>query len=332
MIMKVLGVLCLIAFLMATFFKPTPLKKKIAITAAAIASTQGAQGQEVAGTCEALAQASEHSGGWLVLIDMRLALGMVAGCLLLTFMIIRATTTVYIWICGRPFRCLGHSLPICEAAAPPPQAAVRPLWDVPSDRSAQTELDVAYLASENARLRQRVESEPERREPLQQELDGAIQDLLLSQHQNDTLEQEIGEKTAAITDLYGDVTTPLQADSELRAEVTELHAQLRARRAVPGLPEGQDPPPAAPPPQAVPANRPGEHGPAGALRQHLHAAGYPQDFHAERAAVMDYIRQTRLLHCGMFPMDLSGTNRLWIRAKCPGCRTLCLRYQSGCPR
>ena len=67
------------------------------------------------------------------------------------------------------------------------------------------------------------------------------------------------------------------------------------------------------------------------LRVHQHG-GYPKEFNEERREVTDALQRLGAVCCGQCPLDLSGTNRMMIRVKCPKCKSLVLRYRPEAQR
>jgi hypothetical protein len=59
---------------------------------------------------------------------------------------------------------------------------------------------------------------------------------------------------------------------------------------------------------------------------------YPVDHRGEARAVSFALQRLGAMCCGRPPLDFSGTNHFCIRAKCPGCGAVALRYQTRLPR
>jgi hypothetical protein len=59
---------------------------------------------------------------------------------------------------------------------------------------------------------------------------------------------------------------------------------------------------------------------------------YPVDHRGEARAVSFALQRLGARCCGRPPLDFSGTNHFCIRAKCPSCGAVALRYPSRLPR
>ena len=362
---KIVGIAALCAFAGSTAFKHTPPKKKTTVAAAFACLVRSSRGEATTAlvvgpswpdTCAANEVAASI---WDITVDLRLFIFMAVVCLIFFWVVLRKVSTIYLWLCGRPFRIFGRAWP----GRPAIQRAAA---------SSQTDLDVAellstigeqsrrvtYLEDQVGDLREEVDSLAGELAHVNYELERARRDHEGDQAQIDLRNYHLAEQAELITDLRAESRQLREVlmQREPFAEPPPDHpAPPPQEPAAPPPPQAPPPPRAPPPPKAPltpqparaqPAAAPppplpqgppvvllwaGEVGPANRIRGWIQWQGYPAGFREEMSAVNRAIVQLDLTHCNAHFLDFLGSNHYWIRAKCVVCRELVLRYRAVAP-